>query len=344
MKRFVIVLVLAALSLALIATGAASAGAARAWACSPHTVATFSPGEYGSFAEGMAADSHGALYVSLTTWGFADATAAESNVGEIWRVAAGQPRAVARMDLSPYGMLLGVAVDRRDRVYVAVYDMGAGTVGNGVYRVEGSQLTQVAAIPEGSWPNGLAFHHGRLYVTDSTNGAVWRVRLGAGIAAPTRPWAVDALLKPSGPSGIGANGIAFLGDSLYVSVADKGRIVCLPVRDDGTAGAARVVARSSSLTCADGIAFDAQGGLWIAVNSGSTGADPGGALYRLSPPGGLTAIADDPGWLNYPTQPVFGTTPGTLYMENGAFFSAYGDGTSPDVLALDVGLSSLPHW
>ncbi len=71
MKRFVTILILAALALALFATGAA-AGPGRACAPAPGAIATFSPGDWGSFAEGMAANSHGALFVSLTTWGYYD--------------------------------------------------------------------------------------------------------------------------------------------------------------------------------------------------------------------------------------------------------------------------------
>jgi len=349
MKRLVTILAAAALLLAALSVGASAPAPAAAAMAPPEALTAFSPGDWGSFAEGMAADGRGSLYVSLTTWGYADETTADSSVGELWRVGpTGQKELAASMDLSPYGMLLGVAVDRCGRVYVACYDMEAGLVGNGVYRLDdGGALTQVVALPEGAWPNGLAFHEGRLYITDSARGAVWRVRLGEGCTTPAQPWSEDAQLKPAGPGGIGANGIAFLGDDLYVSVADHGRVVRIPTRADGTAGAARRVCQNAVLKTADGIAFDALGGLWIAVNAGTTGASPSGGLYRLTPSGRLTTVADDPGWLNYPTQPVFGSTlrtSGSLYVENGAFFSAYGDGTAPDIQALRVGIPGLPLW
>jgi sugar lactone lactonase YvrE len=347
MKRLVTILAAAALLLAALCAGAVAPTRAAATTNAPDLTTTFSPGDWGSFAEGMAADDHGSLFVSLTTWGYADETTADSNTGELWRITpGGHKELAASMDLSPYGMLLGVAADRRGRIYVACYDMGTGLVGNGVYRLgEDGGLAQVVALPEGAWANGLAFHQGRLYITDSAGGSVWRVRLGDGVATPRRPWSDEAQLKPAGPGGIGANGIAFLGDDLYVSVADHGRVVRIPVRADGTAGAARRVCQNAALKSADGIAFDAFGRLWITVNAGTTGAAPSGALYRLTPAGRLTTIADDPGWLDYPTQPVFGTTlrtAGTLYVENGAFYSAYGDGTAPDVRALRAGIPGLP--
>ncbi len=342
MKRFVIITLTGALLLTLLlAAGAAAAGAAP---LAPQTVATFSAGADGAFAEGMAAGGDGALYVSLTRWGYYDETTADPNIGEVWRVSPGGEKSlVATMDITPYGMLLGVAIDRYDRVYVALWDMGSGLIGNGVYRVDGDALTQVVALPEGVWPNGLAFHGGRLYITDSAGGAVWRARIGAGIATPTAPWATGSQLKPAGPHGIGANGIAFEGDDAYVGVSDFGRIVSIHLRDDGTAGAVRRVVQATRLRTADGIAFDADGGLWITANAGTTGASPSGGLFRLTPSGSLVTIVDDPGWLNYPTTPVFGSTSrtrSTLYVENGAYYD-FEDGTSPDVQALQLGIPGL---
>ena len=353
MKRFVTVLILAALALALLAAGAASAGAARGWACAPHTVATFSPGDYGSFAEGMAADSHGNLWVSLTTWGLYDDTQdppiMEPNTAQLLRVTpGGVAKAKATMELTAYGFLLGVAV-RDDRIYVAVYDAGADVGVTGVYRLDrGGKLTQVVVLPEGAWPNGIAFHGRFLYIADSGMGVVWRAPVGAGKATVTEPWLQDDLLLPADPeTGIGANGIAFRGGRLFVSVADFGRIVHVPVARDGSAGTPVVVTEDAALKTADGIAFDAFGGLWVTTDSGTTGASPGGGLYRLTPCAGIWTIADDPGWLNYPTTPVFGTTPRTactLYIENGAFYGAYGDGTAPAIQALRVGIPGLPLW
>ena len=135
------------------------------------------------------------------------------------------------------------------------------------------------------------------------------------MASPSEPWVQSDLLAPGDPatdptvSGLGVNGIAFHGDRLYAVVADYGRVVRIRVRDDGSAGDPATVCERAKLRTADGIAVDIAGGLWIAVNAGTTGVSPSGALYRLTPGGSLTTIADDPGWMNYPTQPVFGTSP-----------------------------------
>ena len=341
MKRRLALVLAGALLLALLAAGAAAAAPARTCTFTPSLVATFAAGDYGSFAEGMAADSHGRLFVSLTTWG------ADTNTGQIWRIRPGAaPDLVGSLDLTPNGMMAGVAVDAADHVYVAVVGGGEPpTIDSGVFALDGrGKLTEVVKLLDGSFPNGLTFHGGLAYIADSATGCIWRTRVGGRLAEPKTPWLQDALLAP-GDDGLGANGIAFRGDDLFVSVSEFGRIVRIPVRRDGMHGAPCVVCERPELVSADGIACDAFGGIWIAVNAGSTGASPSGALYRLSDAAGLRKIADDPGWLNYPTMPVFGTawcTRDTLYVENGAFFSAYGDGSQPDIQALRVGVPGLP--
>ena len=72
-----------------------------------------------------------------------------------------------------------------------------------------------------------------------------------------------------------------------------------------------------------------------------------GGLFRLTPKGDLTTKADDPGWLDYPTTPVFGATgrtEKTLFVENGAYFSFDLDGTHPDIQAVPVGVPGLPLY
>ena len=348
MRRLVITLALA--GVLLIALAAPAGASAAVW--QPSILATFSAGDYGAFAGGMAADSHGRLFVSNTNWGYYDDTTAESNIGEVWRVAPnGDKHLVATKDLSPNGMLVGIAVDRLDRVYVALVDFGdPQTVGCGVFRVAANgSLVKKVALPAGTFPNGLAIHRGRVYITDSATGAVWRSKLGNGVATPADPWFQDALLAPGDPAdpemrGMGANGIAFHGERLFVNVSDYGRIVRVRVKADGSPGVPSVICEQPELKTADNMAFDALGGLWIATDTGTTGASPSGGLYRLSPAAGLWQIADDPGWLNYPTAPVFGTTPGTLrtlYVENGAYFS-FDDLIGPDIRVLHVGIPGQP--
>lgn len=347
MKRLLITLALAAALLALLV--APSLAAARTH-LQPSVIASWAPSPPdGQFAESMAIDSHGTTYVSNTVWGpWSDELQDySSNVGEVWRVEPnGDKTRVASMDISAYGMFLGVAIDRNDRAYVLVDDFSADyglppTIGDGVYRLEGDALTKVVDLPLANWPNGLAFHKGYLYISDCWLGCVWRARVGDEVPAPAAPWIEDPLLGPSA-SWMGINGIAFKGDALYGIVSAYGRVVRVPVKSDGTAGRVSVVCKWPQLKTGDGIAFDVLGRLWVVTNGSKV--TPDGGLWRVARDGSLTKVANDPGWLNYPTQPAFGrtcSTATTLYVLNGAYYD-FLDGSAPDLISLPVGVAGLP--
>jgi sugar lactone lactonase YvrE len=333
MRRTVTILALVAALLAVAAAPAAAASGPNArlgsWS-RPGVVTTFNPGVNGAFCESLAADRAGHLFASVTVWGQA------SNTGQIWRIApSGHKTLAATCDLGATGMLSGLAFDARGRLYVGWVDFADPSVAKpGVARLApGGTLKRVVTLPGSSFPNGLAFHNGRLYISDSTLGAIWRVLPGR-LQTPSRPWLQNALLKPATASGLGANGIAFWRNSLIVAVSDEGRIVRVPLRANGSARAPVVVTQKPDLVSVDGIAFDVHGGLWLVTNTNG--------LLRLGPRGALSDVENNPGWLDYPTQPVFGTTPGMramLYIANGSF----NNGT-PNILALNVGVRGLPLW
>ncbi len=309
-------LAVAVLALGLLVSAQASVGVASAAPSHPQVVASwpFAP-PYGSFAESMTLGTDGNLYVSLTTWGDV------SDVGQVVKVTpAGVMSPYGQsMDLG-FGLLTGLAFHGGD-LYVAV----AFSDSPAVYRVPVSgSPTQVLALPEESFPNGIAFHGGDLYVTDSALGAVWRVDPTTP-SAPSDPWLQDELLSPgSGPRDheIGANGIAFSGNSLYVAVADAGRIVKVALGTGGSAGPLDVVLERATLKSVDGIAFDPSGNLWVTTNGPNYG-----QVLMLGTNGKLAVAAPQVG-LDYPTQPVFGPT-GTLFVSNGSF-----DGGAPSVVTL----------
>ena len=121
-------------------------------------------------------DRHGSLYVSLTTWGLyndtVDPPLMTSNMGKIWKVTPrGVQTLVATQDLTPNGMLLGMAT-HRGRLYVALYDMGAGTnwqrclPGRPRHHAHPGRLTARGRVAQQD-----RLHGGRLYVTDSATGA-----------------------------------------------------------------------------------------------------------------------------------------------------------------------------
>ena len=205
---------------------AGSAGA-KAEAKGPSGWATVASFPSGTFAESLAIDARGSIYVTVTDW--ANAT------GYLERIARdGTARPLASL---PTGdcCLTGVVLDARGRIYVADATFGAeGAPSPGVFRFDRpDHWTQVLTLPAESFPNGLAFHGRWLYVSDSTRGAIWRTDPTTITDATTgTPWLEDAGLLA--PEGFGANGLAFWKDDLFVAVADAGSILRVPIRTHGT--------------------------------------------------------------------------------------------------------------
>ncbi len=273
----------------------------------------------GSFAESVAVNSRGGMFVSRTVWGRTD------NVGRIVLVRpSGDRRAYGpRFDLGPTGMLVGVAVNGRDQVFVARYDFG-GSAQSEIVRVTANRLRTVATLPVGAWPNGLAFHRGLLYVGDASLGDVWRFRPSGTARDLTRPWLHDVRLEPARGESIGVNGLAFWGDHLFAVNYTRDTLLRVRVDRDGSPGAVHRVARRARLHTADGIAFDRHGRLWVTVNGvGRFGQRPHDQyLLRLSRTGTVQEAIEDAPWMNYPTMVVRGRTPATahrMFVTDGAF-------------------------
>lgn len=334
MRRTITILAAAAaLAAAAFTPGAVVAGDGQ---LSPRVVATFPIGyDYGSFAESVAIDRAGNLFVSVTIW-----TDGEWNRGQLWKISPNGRMQQLGPDLD-VGILTGLALDRDGSLYAGLVTFDVGGVRSGILRFDAAGgATRVATMHPGTFPNGLAIHDGYLYVSDSYKGMVWRAELGRpDDQLLLKPWLKDPTLAVASAEGWeGVNGIAFWGDTLYAVNADTGNVVRVPVRANGAPDAPVIAAGDPALVGADGIAFDEEGGLWIVVNHGDE--DAGGALLRMSPTGNLRVVANDPGWLDYPSQPAFGNRRGdatTLYVVNGSFNTG-----NCNVIALNVGVRGQP--
>jgi len=286
-------------------------------------LATFAPKT--QFPEGLAIDRSGSLYVSVTTWG---KTEKDPNTGRVWRITpAGKKTAFGPNLQLGGGLLTGVAVDARNRVYVAhaTYDNATPP---GVWRIGRGAASRLVNLRVGGFPNGLAFHGGALYVSDSALGAIWRVK-SAGSASL---WKRDSLLAP-GKRGLGANGIVFSRNHLYVTVTDAGRIVGIPVATSGSAGKPVTVVRSKKLVGADGITVDTRGTLYVV-------SDLSNLLLRLPVGGTLEQLATRTSGLLYPTSLAFGrlgTDENLLHIVNGDYFGK----ETPNLVSFDV--AALPE-
>ncbi|HEU5037242.1 MAG TPA: hypothetical protein VFT70_09555 [Nocardioides sp.] len=303
-------------ALALTTGGSSPATAAAAPAPQAHVLARLGP-VHQTFAEDLALGHDGRLYVSRTVWG-------DRNEGRIVTVGVhgGHRHFGPSLDLGPTGMLLGVAAGPAGRVYVAWYDFG-GKSRSFVYRVTRNSAARVATLPHGVWPNDLSFHQGRLHVSDSARGSVWRFRPGPAVQHLQRPWVHSPLLRPSAPGGIGVNGIGFRGDDLLAVNADRGTLVRVPVSRSGRAGTPSVVARTHRLQTADGLAVDRHGA-WVVTNGVGTSAPPRDQhLLRLDRAGHVVRTWTDLRWMNYPTSVV--ASGHRLFVTDGAFHDGRAD-------------------
>ncbi|MGI4840323.1 MAG: SMP-30/gluconolactonase/LRE family protein [Janthinobacterium lividum] len=112
-------------------------------------------------------------------------------------------------------------------------------------------------------PNGMVFDkHNNLYISDSFQGAVYRIE-SVGSCAPCSltTFARDPLFATAGHVPFGANGLAFNQDEsvLYINNAGDGRVLSMPM----TGGQVSVLAES--VFGADGLLFH-DGYLWVASN------------------------------------------------------------------------------
>ncbi len=157
-------------------------------------ITEFDPGAGGAFAESMAPDGHGGMVVSVTTWGIRGLESGwTSNTGQLWKVGPDGSKAKfgPEIDLSPTGMLMGVAVDERGAVFVALNNFGsdyemAEDPPSGVLRVTPEGFERVMTLPEAVYANGLAVNDRTLYVTDSMGGSIWEGPSGS-VSTPDDP-------------------------------------------------------------------------------------------------------------------------------------------------------------
>jgi sugar lactone lactonase YvrE len=325
--------------IALLLTVAA-AGILGGSAATGEIVASFDPAA-GEFPEGIAVDSHGALFVSLAP------------LGEVRRLGAdGAWTTVHRFPTGTSGFgVLGLAADRHGTLYAAVpsTDPAAHGVWALPFRGPARRLPGSGQV---AFPNGIAIDpHGTLYVSDSVLGAVWRIPPDGPAALWLRDESLagtgelNALLGESPPTPLGANGIAYRHGGLLVANTDRKQVVEIPVDHDGAPGTPVVLHRfSGSLDFLDGIAVDIAGNAYVVV--------AGMQLVRLDHrTDEATVVAGAADGLRIPASLAFGTRATAkrrLYLTN---FSppplvalAFGAGAPPEpsVVAVDVPLPGPP--
>jgi sugar lactone lactonase YvrE len=288
------------------------------------TVVTFKAAA-GEFPEGVAVDVRGTAYVSLI-----------APVNEIRAIdPSGAQSVLAHFNVTPFGPL-GLVVNARGALYVAMSTFDPST--RGVYRVFPDGTSQrLPGTDQLQFPNGLAIDpRGNIYATDSIGGSVWKIPPGG----TATMWSQDPSLAGTGALGLGfplgANGIAFRNNAVIVANTEGGKIVRFPVKPDGTAGTASVVAEGQSLFGADGVALDVFGNIFVADN-------PQNTLLRVSANGSsITTLATAADGLNNPASLSFGTSMGdrmNLFITN---FSVFSQAPTPALFKMAVGVPGAP--
>jgi hypothetical protein len=317
--------------------------------------------------EGIAVDrSDGALFIGIRR------TSGDLLSNELLRVdAVGQAAPYAILPQTPVDPtgagssgVQGLATDLDGAVFAALVSPDANS--RGVYKISagGAQVARIAGSENILYPNALAFDDQRnLYATDSLGGAVWRFNPDD-VNQTGELWVQHELLTPlpTDPLGtplIGANGIAFFPDRLYVANTERSLIATIPINPDGTAGSVATVAGGSpigQLITVDGIATDAQGNIHAVIPTYEAAAlrvppilQPAGGyapIVEVNPnTGAITATArEDPvdPKFDVPLSLAFGTLGDdrtTVYITNGSLPAAQGvAGPGPSILQVGIGV------
>lgn len=272
------------LVIGLAALGAAGALAAQDPVVVPNAAKKFATLPDGvRFPEGITANpATGDIYVATFDFG--------PNANKLLRFAR-NGRLLAQKDFGATP-LLGLAFDPQNgMVYIANFgasaiqriDAGfnAGTPVETVATVPGigAPGDRTVPNPDGSSdliqfgsnsfpaPNAMVFDSGgHLYVSDSFQGAVFRIdnAVTCTTPCPVTTVAHDPLLATAGFPPFGANGLALTSDGSALFVANTGddRVLKLEL------GTALVTVFAESINGADGLATDDQGRLWVAANQG----------------------------------------------------------------------------
>ena len=299
--------------------------------------------DLGQFPEGIAMDNAGNLYVGFAPTGQIVQLDCE---GGILRTVAGFNG--LNLELPN---LLGLTTDSQGYIYAALNDLdGAAPDLNGVWRIDpngmvGANTYRIPGSEAILFPNALVFDdRGNLFVTSSLTGSVWKISDNGDVA----PWVQDETLfgqeNPFVPP-LGANGITYFDNHLFVANSTKKQIVKIPITASGAPGIPAVLTSFALVPGSpdpnvpfgglDGITVDPEGNLYVALTADQK-------IVKVSPDGLTKTDATPPNSkVLFPASLIFGKTRGiekSLFITN---FNVEGFGIDPvpGVVKSPVGIS-----
>jgi sugar lactone lactonase YvrE len=270
----------------------------------------------GHFAENVAVDSEGVVYVSLHSH---------------HRIDRFDPRTRRLEEFAHFiAPAAGLAFDAVGSLWVT-----GGAVGQTpgyVWRIQHNEQPELwVEIPDAVFMNGCTPHpDGRtLLVCESVTGRVLAIDQ---IQKRWRVWLEDGRLRPKSTQMPGANGIKLHQGSVWISITDHDRIVRSKIAVDGGAGPIETVAERLR---ADDFAFGKSGIAYIATHAAQT-------VLRLKPDGTRETIAGPNEGAVGSTACAFGRQPedrSSLYVTTtGGMWSPYqGQIQDAKLLRLNVG-------
>ena len=210
-------------------------------------------------------------------------------------------------------LILGLAIDQQDRLFVAVASCDPSNQGLWEVDVDTGASTQVAQAPSFTVLNGIDVDKGQLYGADTFGGLVWRVDKDGGLL---EIWSDDPLLaRPPGSMFPGPNGLKVYKGEVYVANSATGNMVAIDILPDGSAGAARIAGTLPFPQGCDEFTFDVHGSIYCTT-------DPFNTIVRLDPDGTTEILLTAADLLDGPTSVAFGRrgqNRKNLYITNAAF-------------------------
>jgi sugar lactone lactonase YvrE len=166
--------------------------------------------------------------------------------------------------------LTGITVDQQGELYVLSTQLGVlRFCRSGPGWAQELYASPLWPLASGGFPlpNDAVFDEdGYLYISDSLQGAIWRVAPGGG---DPEPWLVHQDLAPDDPTTqFGVNGLRPdpNRDWMYMAVSDSGKIMRVPLEEEP--GSPESVFTFASESQPDGLAFS-NGGLLYVVLAGA---------------------------------------------------------------------------
>jgi sugar lactone lactonase YvrE len=320
----------------LLLFSALSLVASRSDAAGVATIVALDPAQ-GQLPESITIDDEGTVFLSMAP------------AAAVWKVIPDgdhAPVLLAALPVAAGALSTGVKIGKSGDAYVCTGASDPTLDASHVWRIsQDGTIWDVSHLDANGFPNDLAFDdEGDLFVTDPKRGVVYRIdsegHAEIWLSDPILMGNVVAPVLPGMP--FGADGIAFDRHkrNLYIGNLDFGEILRVRVGHDGAPGELEVFASDPALVGADGIAFDREGDLYVAVNAQNQ-------IVRIDGDGVLTTVARGAP-LDNPSSLVFSPERGsrrTLYVASFAVSQALGivpGPPQPSLDALEVPFAGLP--